>query len=189
MKKIKIKDMMVPLANYATVSEDATLYEAVAALEEAQKKLEGKTHRHRAILVFDKNSRLVGKLGQLDILRGLEPKYERIGDLKSVSRFGLSPEFMRSMIKDQGLWQKPLDDICRKAAQIKVTEIMYTPSQDEYVDEEASLDIGIHQLVMGRHQSLIVTRGEAIVGILRLTDVVETICNMIRACAFEPDES
>ena len=33
MKTINVKALMVPLAEYATVSEEATLYEAVQALE------------------------------------------------------------------------------------------------------------------------------------------------------------
>jgi hypothetical protein len=31
-----VKDLMVPLSEYATVSEDASLYEAVVSLEKAQ---------------------------------------------------------------------------------------------------------------------------------------------------------
>jgi CBS domain containing-hemolysin-like protein len=65
---------------------------------------------------------------------------------------------------------------------IKVKEIMYTPTEGEYVDDEATLDQAIHQLVIGRHQSLLVTKGEDIVGILRLTDVFAEICNVIKTC-------
>ena len=41
---------MVPLSEYATVTEDANLYEAVLSLEEAQEKFEDKhtRYRHRA---------------------------------------------------------------------------------------------------------------------------------------------
>ena len=38
MKSILVKEMMVPIADYATVDEDATLYEVVLALEGAQQK-------------------------------------------------------------------------------------------------------------------------------------------------------
>ena len=36
METIKVKDLMVPLEQYVCVSEEATLYEAVVALEAAQ---------------------------------------------------------------------------------------------------------------------------------------------------------
>ena len=73
MKTIAVKDLMVPLAEYATVSEEATLYDAVLALEKAQEAFDPKKQRHRAVLVFDKKNRIVGKLGQPDILRALGP--------------------------------------------------------------------------------------------------------------------
>jgi predicted transcriptional regulator len=48
---------------------------------------------------------------------------------------------------------------------------MYTPSEGEYIEADASLCEAVHMLVMGHHQSLLVTRDKKIVGILRLTDV------------------
>ena len=51
MKSYTIKDLMVPLSEYATVSEDASLYDAVLSLEDAQEQFEDKhtRYRHRAI--------------------------------------------------------------------------------------------------------------------------------------------
>jgi hypothetical protein len=37
-------------------------------------------------------------------------------------------------------------------------------------------------MVMGRHQSLLVTRGESIVGVLRLSDVFKKVSDNIKAC-------
>jgi CBS domain-containing protein len=181
-KSITVKDLMIPLEEYATVSDEATLHEAVLALEEAQKSFEQSRYTHRAILVFDKANRIVGKLSQLDVIRSLEPKYEQILDDRATSRFGFSPAFIKSMLDKFSLWQRPLDDLCRKAARMKVKDIMYAPTSGEYVDENASLDKAIHQLVMGHHQSLLVTRGEAIVGILRLSDVFKEVCDRIKVC-------
>ncbi|UCB51335.1 MAG: CBS domain-containing protein [Deltaproteobacteria bacterium] len=174
---------MVPLAEYATVSEEATLFDAVLALEKAQEAFDPKKHRHRAILVFDKKNKIVGKLGQLDILRALEPRYAEMGDLGTLSRTGFSPQFLRSMVEKFALWDESLRDICSKAARLKVKDIMYTPTEGEYVEESASLGDAIHQLLMGHHQSLLVTRGKEIVGILRLVDVFKEICDTMKSCA------
>jgi CBS domain-containing protein len=182
MKSIKVKELMVPLNEYATVSEEATLYEAVMALEEAQRQFNHDRDRHRAVLVFDKQDKIVGKVSQFDLIRSLEPKYEEIGNLKAVSRFGWSPQFIKSILKNYGLWEKPLQDICRKAAQNKVKDIMVAFTEGEYVAEDATLDEAIHLLVMGFHQSLLVSRDQEIVGILRLTDVFREVCSMIKAC-------
>ena len=182
MKTKMVKELMIPLSGYATVSEDATLFEVVTALEEAQKRFDPSKYPHRAVLIYDKNDKIVGKVGHLDILRALEPKYEQMGDTVSLSRFGLSREFQESIREQFRLLQKPMSDICRKAAKLKVKSFMYTPSEGEYVEEDASLDEAIHQLVMGHHQSLLVTKGKEIIGILRLTDIFNEICQTIKTC-------
>lgn len=177
-----VKDLMIPLEDYATVSQDDTLYDAVIALEQADNRLHHGTYRHRAVLVLDENAQIVGKLSQLDFLKALEPRYKEITSSKSLDRFGLSANFIRSMISSQGLWQKPLDNICSRASQIKVKEVMYTPAEGEYVKENASIDEAIHQLIMGHHQSLLVTRDARVVGVLRLTDVFAEVYSMIKGC-------
>jgi CBS-domain-containing membrane protein len=183
MKTRKVKDLMVPLAEYATVNEEASLHAAVLALEEAQKRFRQDRYKHRAILVLDKSKHVVGKLSQLDVLKGLEGGYKKMGDFKGISHTGFSTEFIKSMVDKYDLWKKPLEDICRRSPHIKVKDIMYTPTEGEYVHQEATLDQALHQLVVGHHQSLLVTKdGKEIVGILRLTDVFQEVCEMIKVC-------
>ncbi len=119
MKTINVKDLMVPLEEYATVSEEATLFEAVVALEQAQETLDRTRFKylHRAILVYDKNNNIVGKISQLDVLRALEPKYGEMGDQQSISRFGFSKKFLQSLREQFSLLDIPFDEACRKAAQ------------------------------------------------------------------------
>jgi len=182
MKTVRVKELMVALEDYATVSQDATLYDAVLALEEAQKRFESEfsPYLHRAILVYDDNKKIVGKVSQLDILMALEPNY-KVVDLQKLSRFGYSLDYIQSFAKT-GLWDKPLRDICRKVADLIVKDFMYTPSQGEYIKEDASLDEAIHQMLVGKQNSLLVTREQDIVGILRLTDVFAFVCKNIKAC-------
>ena len=182
MKKKPIKELMVPLAKYATVSQEATLFETIMALEKAQEKFDLSRYRHRAVLIYDKEGNIVGKVSQLDILKALEPKYETMGIPGSLSRFGLTPQFQKTMLEQLRFWDKPMDDICRKAARIKVKEFMYTPGEGEYINEDATMDKAINQLVMGHHQSLLVMKGEKIVGILRKTDVFMEIVRVMKAC-------
>jgi CBS domain-containing protein len=184
MKSYKVSELMVPLSEYATVSEDANLFEAVLALEKAQEKFEEKhtRYRHRAILILDRDQKVVGKLSQLDVLKALEPKYRDMLQGKGSHRFGFSKKFMQSMLQEYKLFANPLEDICRKAGEKNVKEFMYAPEEGEYVEEDASLDRAIHQLVMGHHQSLLVTRNEKIVGVLRLTDVFAAVFHKMKEC-------
>lgn len=181
MKTYSVKDLMIPLDEYATVNEDATLFEAVVALEKTQEEFDRTRYRHRAVLVLDKEGKVVGKLSQLDVLRALEPKYQEIlkpGTYQSFS--GFSKEFLESMIKDYKLFEDPMADICRKAGEQKVRQFMYTPSEGEFVDENAVLGQAIHQFIIGHHQSLLVIRNKEIVGILRLTDVFAAVFHVMK---------
>jgi len=182
MKAITVKDVMVSVSEYATVSKEATLYDAVLALEKAQKEFDRTRYRHRAILVYDESGKIVGKVSQLDILRALEPKYEQIGTPRSSAHNPFTQKFMKSLFHQFNLWDKPLDAICRKAGQKKVKEFLVSPNEGEYVEEQTSLNEAIHQLVIGHHQSLLVMRGKEITGILRLTDVFSKVSNMLKAC-------
>jgi CBS domain-containing protein len=183
MKTVNVSEVMVPLKNYATVPESATLYEAVVALEKAQKDFDQDRYRHRAVLVYDDNSKkIVGKISQMDILKALEPNYQ-IVDMKAMSRFGFSLDYFQSIAK-KTFWDKPLRDICHKAATVKVRDFMYTPGEAEYIKESASLDEGIHQLIVGKHHSLLVTRDQDIVGVLRLTDVFVFVREQLKTCKF-----
>lgn len=183
MEKIRVKEIMVPLNEYTTISEDATIHDAVLALEAACEKFDSKGYRHRAVIVIDAAGKAVGKLSHLDLLRSLEPRYGEIGDLKKVSGYGLSAGFLRSMMERYELWQAPLDDICRKASEKRIGTIIESPLEGEFIDEGASLNQAVHQLIMGHHQSLLVTANDEIAGILRLTDVFEEISTRIKACS------
>jgi CBS domain-containing protein len=183
-KSYTVKDLMVPLSEYATVSEGATLYEAVLSLEKAQEKFEEKHTRysHRAILVLDKDQKVIGKISQLDVLRALEPKYETMIEGKGSRQFGFSRQFMKSILENYHLFASPLADICRKAGEQNVKKFMRAPTEGEYIAADATLDEAIHLLIMGSHQSLLVTRDERIVGILRLTDVFAAVFHTMKGC-------
>lgn len=182
MKSYIVKDLMVPLSEYATVHDDATLYEAVLSLEKAQAEFDHSRYRHRAILVLNNKNKVIGKISQLDILKALEPKYSEMLNGHGLQHFGFSNKFMKSMLKDYQLFESPLEDICKKAARQDVKNFMVTPSEGEYVNAKATLDVAIHQLIIGSHQSLLVTEGADIIGVIRLTDVFAAIYQTMREC-------
>lgn len=184
MKRYKVKDLMVPRSEYAVIPQDACLYDAALALEKAQKVFDQSRYRHRAILVEDHHHTIVGKLGQLDVLRALEPKYEEMrSDAPAMMRFGFSKRFLLSLVETYELFSKPMDDLCKKAGQEKVSKYMHRPTEGESIDEGDSLDKAIHLLIIGHHQSLLVTRDQEIVGLLRLTDVFAAVFNAMKTCS------
>ena len=178
---MKVRDMMVPLSGYATVTEDATMFDAVVALEKAQREFDQSRYRHRAILVMDDQNNVVGKVSQLDLLKALAPNFDKVLDTEALERGGVNLDLIKS-ISRQGFSGRPLDDLCRKAVELSVRDFMYSPLKGEYISEEASLNQAVRRLVLGKHHSLLVTSGEEIVGVLRLTDVFKLVSERVQGC-------
>jgi CBS domain-containing protein len=173
---------MVPLSEYATVSQDATLSEAVQALREAQANFDPSKYRHRAILIYDEKNRIVGKVNFQAVLRGMEPKYDSMLSDSSPLHLGFTMNFQRAIIEQLKLWDDPLDDLCAKAASVKVKSFMTTPRPEEQIAADSPLNEAIHYLILGHHQSLMVTEADEVVGILRLTDVFELVAESVSKC-------
>ena len=182
MSDFDVKELMVPLSEYATVLEGSTLFDAVLALEKAQEEFDHTKYKHRGVLILDKNNRVIGKLGQLDVLRALEPKEEVPGDIDELNRFGFSSNFVHKLRKQRRLKAAPLKDLCSKASRLKVEDFMQAPSEGEFIEEEASLEMAVMQLVTGRHISLLVTRDTDIIGILRMTDAFAAVFHTMKEC-------
>jgi CBS domain-containing protein len=180
-----VKDLMVPLSEYATVTEAATLQEAFLALKESNARLAAGKRQHRAVLVLNAAGELVGKIGMMDVLRGLEPKYRQlVAPQHGSAHMGFTRQFMQSMLDHHHLWDKSMEDLCRKASAQTVREFMYTPDDNEYIEVTATLDEAMHDLVMGSYQSLLVRDGRAVIGVLRLSDIFDEIAQEVQSCPF-----
>ena len=93
MKSYRVKDLMVPLSEYATVTQAATLLDAVQALRKAQDAFSQSRYQHRAILVIDENNHFVGKLSQHDVLEALAGVMPRGARLLGLHVF--RPDFLK----------------------------------------------------------------------------------------------
>lgn len=181
MEEKKVKDMMLSLDEYATVSCDATILEALAALSKAQLGLTNNRYHHRAVLALDSSGKVVGKLSHWAIIRSLEPKLLGEEDIQSLARAGLKADFIQRLTSNLSLFTGNLSRMCHDAAQIKVRDAMI-PIEGG-INENAPLTDAIHMLVMTHDYSTPVTRDGDVIGILRLADVFEEVADIIRCCA------
>ncbi len=182
MKTKTVKDLMRPISEYRTISADANLYQAAEALNQVQKEFEQNPNLHKILLISDANGEIVGKISQLDVLRALEPKGKPVGSSRALSRFGVSPEYLKPMLSQCMFWDKPLMDLCRDAGRLKVKRLVHAPVEGEFVEEDASLAEAIHQLALEHHQSLLVTHKNKIVGVLRQVDIFKEVYETLGVC-------
>jgi CBS domain-containing protein len=172
-----VKDIMLPLDEYAVVPENATLFESFLILEQAQKKLPPNRQPHRAVLVVNDKNKIVGKLGHRGFLLALEPKYNQLGNLDIISKSGLSKDYITSMMANFGLWQSEMEDIRRRTKSIKVKDVMRPVT--ESIDLNAPVHEAIHKVILTQTLSILVTEGDNIVGILRLSDLFDEVSREI----------
>jgi len=181
MEEKKVKDMMLALDEYATISCEATILEALVALNKVQMGLTNNRHNHRAVLALDGNGKVVGKLSHWAILRSLEPRLLCERDVQSLAQAGLKADFIRRLSSNLSLFAGDLKKMCHDAARIKVREAM-VPIGDS-IDENEPITEAIHMLVLTHDYSTLVTRNNEVVGILRLADIFEEVADIIRCCA------
>lgn len=181
MEEKKVKDLMLALDEYATVSQDATVSEALAALSKAQMGLDNNRHHHRAVLALDNDGKVVGKVSHWAIIRSLEPKLLAEEDVRSLARAGLKADFIQRLTANLSLFTGNLKRLCMDAAKIKVRDAMIPVESG--IDEDAPITEAIHLLVMSHDYSTLVMRNEEVIGILRLSDVFEEVADIIRCCA------
>ena len=107
-KSSTLADLMVPLAEYAVVHEDASIMEAVEALDKAQKSFDRNRYRHRAVLVVNQDKKVIGKLSQHDIIQALEPEHMETKTPKkgALSHFGFGKAFIEAVSVQYSSWDK-----------------------------------------------------------------------------------
>jgi predicted transcriptional regulator len=182
MEKMKVRELMRPVEEFPRVSSRATLMEAVEALAEAEKEFLAGRSQQRILLVSGEDGGIVGKISPMDVVQGLEPSYEGIESLKTLPRYQLSPSLVESLKDELRVWERPLAELCRKAVTVKIQKFIKLPTPDHMVHAEDSMDKAFHLFVVGRHDSLFVTDGNAIVGVIRFSDVYRKIVQTMREC-------
>ena len=177
MKEILIKTVMTPLLDYVTLKETDTVYDVFQVLE---KNKSDSRQSHRDVIVVDDNGKFKGKVTMLDIFRSLEPNYKKL--FKTYKDGTLTKDHVINSIRDFNLLMEPMQNICERGANIKISEIMHVPGDVEYLQEDDSLEKALHEYVMGVHQPLIVKKGDTVTGVLRFGDLFEVIRDQMLAC-------
>lgn len=180
MRDRPVREVMIPLAEYATVGPEASLGQVVAALDAAKDQPGG--YRHLSVLVVDAAGAVRGKLSPFSFLKALEPAYLDPEKFTAMGNWGFDEAFIARMLRDQGMFEAPLDHLCAKAARKTAGEILEKQDARQVIDADTGLAVAVHMFLMDRAEHLLVTRAGAVVGVLRLVDVFGEVLDAIRTC-------
>ena len=177
MKKIFVKELMIPISNYVTVKKTDTVVDVLQALESAR---QANAHAHRDAIVVDDGGTFLGKVTMIDIFRALEPSFKKV--MKGRATGTLTNDFVMKAVKEFNLWMEPEKDICQRGSKKTVAEVMHVPEKIEFLQENDTIEKALNLYVMGVHQPLIVKAGSNATGVLRFGDIFEAVRKALLAC-------
>jgi CBS domain-containing protein len=172
-----VKEVMLPLSEYAVVGEDATILDALKVLEESQDRLPPDRQPHRAVLVRDRRGAIVGKLHHFAFLRALIAERKPMIEKKVLDRAGVSDEMLAASMQTLDFLTGDLVDVCERARNVCVGDV-YTPAT-QGINEDATLADAVSTFLEHQTLSLLVQRAGVTVGILRLSDLFDELARQI----------
>lgn len=174
----RVMDLTLSLSEYAVVDEDATILDALRALDKSQAALPPGRQPHRAVLVRDRHGTIVGKLHHFAFLRSLMVQRRALPEGAMLDRAGVGDDLLHASMETLGLLTGDLVDVCVRARNVAVRDV-YTPATAG-IDAEASLADAATAFVTRQTLSLLVHRGGRTVGILRLSDLFDELARQIK---------
>jgi CBS domain-containing protein len=171
---------MLSLDEYAVVDADANLIDAIRALDEAQKNLPAGRHLHRAVLVA-RGGEVLGRLGHFAFLEALLRQESEMFRGAWIEQAGVSDELKQTTMSHLRALAGDQIGLCDTGRHVRVRDVMRPATQR--IDENASLMKAIEMLVDTQCLSLLVTRGNAVVGVLRSSDVFNEVAHVLRGCS------
>jgi len=163
MEEKSVKDVMIPLADYTTITQDNTVREAIDKLRESFR-AKVSTSRimetgHRSILVFDERGKIRGILTIIDFLNAIMPAYLSAPKPSMADSIQYSPMFW------SGMFQR---EVMRLAGK-KIKDVM-SPAPSS-INANANLMEAAYTMIKLNQRRLTVELSGEIVGVIREQDL------------------
>ena len=162
-RETKIKDVMIPLQEYTTVSGKETVKEAIIKLKMSFL-MKVATSRimetgHRSVLVLDRKGEVQGILSITDLLKAIMPAYLSVPKPSMADSIQYSPMFWA------GMFTKTIQRLIR----VKVEDIMSQAPLN--IEGESNLMEAAHMMITQNVRRLLVVKSGKTVGVIREQDL------------------
>ncbi|MDP8206559.1 MAG: CBS domain-containing protein [Candidatus Electryonea clarkiae] len=172
----KVKDLMLSLDEFGIVDSDATMMDALRVFRELQEHVPSSHNPQHAVLVRDRQGKIVGKLGQFAISKAFieEDHYLINSHNDRINNTNICGENIRFYVE---LIHENINLICQHMRKIKVKDAMIPETAS--IDVNATLFKALGEFVNTRSLSLLVSYGGEVIGLLLLADVVDELSEYI----------
>jgi len=167
-----VEDVMIPIADYTTLTREATVREAIDKLRESFYAKVSTTRimetGHRSILVFDELGNIKGILAIIDLLKAIMPPYLSAPKPSMADSIQYSPMFWSGMFEKEviGLANKKIKDFMSPAPLT--------------IDANANLMEAAYNMVTNDERRLAVIKSGEIVGVIREQDLFFEIARIMQ---------
>ncbi len=164
---------MIPVAEYPSVRDNATLREAITVIKNARLEVDRRKSLPRELIVFDEIQVMVGTVRRRDIMRGLEPNFLVNEPLDY--RYKLF-----DVAVDPDLWMLPYDRFVTG-----IREQVHRPVSDVMRPVKSILNAEDHVIrvtyeMVSENLTLVpVVRDGQLVGVVRSVDVFHEITRVL----------
>lgn len=172
------KDIMTPVDALASISSETCLLDAAEALKQSAMNAPVPL----LVSIRDADGRFMGIVSMVDLLRGLSPKYAEKGFYAAMGEMGLKEGFMRMFIENVNTHPDSLEVISKAASTFKVKDVLRSPAKEESVDADASADVAIDLMVLGRRDHLYVMKDKNILGIIDAASIFDALLRRSSGC-------
>jgi CBS domain-containing protein len=165
----KVKDIMIPIYDYPTVSGEATLKDAVKILMSSYTLQQNKPRTGRQCIFVVEDNELVGTFGIPELLVAIEPQYLKgtvFGGTKACNIWAI-PVF----------WEGLLTERCREVAGRMVREFM--KPVDLFVDVNDTLLKAAYYMAKHKADAVAVRNNERLAGMVRSIDIFQEISSLV----------
>ena len=162
-RETKIKDVMIPLQEYTTVSGKETVKEAIIKLKMSFL-MKVATNRimetgHRSVLVLDEKGNVQGILSITDLLKAMMPAYLSAPKPSMADSIQYSPMFWA------GMFTRAIQHLIR----VRVEDIMSIVPLN--IEDESNLMEAAYMMITHNVRRLLVVKSGKVVGIIREQDL------------------
>jgi predicted transcriptional regulator len=188
----KVKDIMVPIADYVKIDAEAPLCEALQHLKRYD---EGKTTGaggpgHKTLIVTDASGNIVGKLSLYDLIKGLVPEpakevslSRKFSSLVSSRALEVADE-VGEMQKRFAWLHSTFQDLVKNEAHKKIKDVM-SPLHP-LLEEEDPINKAIFIMFKEDIRQPMVTRAGEIVGVINLMTIFPELLHIAGDECFLP---
>ena len=178
--KAKTKELMTAVAKLPIIDENSSLFEAILAIGAFREQNPEVASRCPVALVADSTRNISGFLEVRSILKGLEPRYCEITESAEIEV--LPHDWIKSEMERYGLCGNALDQLCKKAVETVIKSVMVVPEPNRFADAESSINEAVFQMLATGYDYLFVRNGNALAGIISLSDLMHHICETVKGC-------